>query len=106
MNVEKSAEIMNVAPRQVERARVVHRAGRCDVRDALDRGRISASAAEGIARLPDEAQPEVVAVALANGARAIMSSRHEPDDSLTFSPHHQSRLPTMRSSAAIFVFYS
>jgi hypothetical protein len=77
---------MNVAPRQVERARVVHQRGDRDVRDALDRGRISASAAEGIARLPDEAQPEAVAVALPNGARAIMSSRHEPDDSLDFFP--------------------
>ena len=98
---------MNVAPRQVERARVVHQRGGRDVRDALDRGRISASAAEGIARLPDEAQPEAVAVALPNGARAIMSSRHEPDKVCsTFSPHHQSRLPTMRSSAAIFASYS
>ena len=86
LNVEKSAKIMNVAPRQVRRAQVVHRQGVPEVREALDRGEIPVSVAEEIARLPAEAQPEAVARVLPNGARAIMGSRREPTASLDYFP--------------------
>jgi hypothetical protein len=86
LSIEKSAEIMNVAPRQVERARVVHQQGGPEVRQALDRGEIAVSAAVEIARLPAEIQPDAVAKALPNGARAIMGSRFQPAADLDFSP--------------------
>lgn len=86
LSVEKSAEVLNVAPRQVERARVVHQHGGPEVRQALDRGEISVSIAEEIARLPAQEQPAAIAKALPNGARAIMGSRQEPGGSLDFFP--------------------
>lgn len=86
LSVEKSAEVLNVAPRQVERARVIHQHGGPEVRQALDRGEVAVSIAERIARLPAQEQPAAVARALPNGARAIMGSRQEPDDSLDFFP--------------------
>ncbi|MDR3485256.1 MAG: hypothetical protein P4M05_10130 [Bradyrhizobium sp.] len=87
LSVEKSAEVLNVAPRQVERARVVHQHGGPEVRQALDRGEIAVSVAEDIARLPVQEQPAAIAQAtLPNGARAIMASRREPSNSLDNSP--------------------
>lgn len=108
LTVEKSAELLNVAPRQVERARVVHQQGAPEVREALDRGEIALSVAEDIARLPVEDQPPAVAKALPNGARAIMGSRQEAADSLDYSPTppHVTRaliervLPVLNVSAA------
>ncbi|MBN8955120.1 MAG: hypothetical protein J0H17_00695, partial [Rhizobiales bacterium] len=84
--VEKAAEALNVAPRQAERARVVHQHGVDEVREALDRGDVAVSVAEKIARMPEEAQPAELARHLPNGARAIMGSRQEPDDSLDYFP--------------------
>ena len=84
--VEQAATTLNVAQRQVERARVVHQHGVSELREALDRGEIAVSAAESIARLPDENQPAALANVLPNGARAVMASRQEPADSLDFSP--------------------
>jgi hypothetical protein len=86
LSVEKSADVLNVAPRQVERARVVHEHGAPELREALDRGEIAVSLAEKIARLPQSEQPGEVARALPYGARSIMGSRFEPDDSLDFFP--------------------
>lgn len=108
LSIEKSAEIMNVAPRQAERARVVHQQGGPEVRQALDRGELAVSAAEEIARLPPEAQPEAIVKALPNGARNIMASRKHPKDDLDFSPTPPSAtraliqyvFPTMKISHA------
>jgi hypothetical protein len=108
LSIEKSAEIMNVAPRQAERARVVHQQGGPEVRQALDRGEIAVSAAEEIARLPPEAQSEAIAKALPNGARNIMASRKHPKVDLDFSPTPPSAtralikcvFPTMNMSRA------
>ena len=86
LSIEKSAEIMNVAPRQAERARVVHQHGVLELADALDRGEIAVFTAEKIARLPKEQQPKEIARALPSGTRAIMASRQEPDDSLDYFP--------------------
>lgn len=86
MTVEQAASTLNVALRQVERARVVHEQGVPEVREALDRGEIAVSVAEKIARLPEPEQPAAVQRALPNGARAIMASRVEPDDSLDYFP--------------------
>lgn len=86
LSVEKSAEVLNVAPRQVERARVVHQHGGPEVRRALDRGEIAVSVAEEIARLPAQEQAPAVVKALPNGARAVMASRQEPADSLDYAP--------------------
>lgn len=86
MPVEKAAAALNVAPRQAERARVVHEHGVEQVREALDRGDVAVSVAESIARLPEQEQPQALARALPHGARAIMSSRQEPDDSLDYFP--------------------
>lgn len=86
ITTEAAAESLNVAPRQVERARVVHERGVAEVREALDRGEIAVSRAEEIARLPEERQREEVERVLPRGARAIMGSRQEPDDSLDYFP--------------------
>ena len=80
ISAERAAEIMHVAPRQVERARVVHDAGIEPLREALHRGEIAVSAAERIARLPEDQQPAELVKALPNGARAVMASRQEPGD--------------------------
>lgn len=82
ISTEQAAAILNVAPRQVERARVVHEYGIDELGDALDRGEITVTAAEKIARLPADEQR----AALPNGARSIMSSRVEADDSLDYFP--------------------
>lgn len=86
ISAEKAAGMLNVAPRQVERARVVHEQGVAEVRAALDRGEVAVSVAEQIARLPEQQQPAELAKHLPNGARSIMSSRQEPDDSLDYFP--------------------
>jgi hypothetical protein len=87
LSVEKSAEVLNVAPRQVERARVVHQHGGPEVRQALDRGEIAVSVAEDIARLPVQEQAAAIGQAtLPNADRAIMASRREPADSLDNAP--------------------
>ena len=86
INIGKSAKLMNVAPRQVRRARAVHERGVSELADALDRGEIAVSAAEKIARLPQEQQPKETARALPNGTRAIIASRQEPKDSLDYFP--------------------
>jgi hypothetical protein len=85
-STEQAATKLNVAPRQVERARVVHDQGIPELRAALDRGQIAVAAAEHIARLPEQEQGVAVHRAIPNGARAIMSSRQEPDDSLDYFP--------------------
>lgn len=83
------AELLNVATRQVERARVVHEQGIEDLRSALDRGDVAVSVAEEIARKPaDDQRVEIIrrGIAPVNGARSVMASRQEPDDSLDFFP--------------------
>lgn len=82
ISTEQAAATLNVAARQVERARLVHEQGVSELRGALDRGEIAISAAERIARLPQAEQRQQ----LPNGARAIMGSRQEPDDSLDYFP--------------------
>jgi hypothetical protein len=86
LSTEQAAAALNVAPRQVERARVVHDQGIPEVGEALDRGALAVSVAEKIARLPEQEQPQALAKALPNGARAIMGSRQEPSDSLDYFP--------------------
>ncbi len=86
LNDDQAAEALNVATRQVRRARVVHEQGGEQVRAALDRGDIPVATAEKISRLPKEEQAAAVEAAKPNGARSIMSSRQEPDDSLDFFP--------------------
>lgn len=86
ISAERAAAQLNVAPRQVERARVVHEQGVPELREALDRGELAVSAAEKIARLPEAEQRVELPKALPSGARAIMGSRAEPDDSLDYFP--------------------
>lgn len=86
LSAEQAAATLNVAPRQVERSRVVHEQGVPELRDAFRRGDIAVSVAEKIARLPEDVQPDAVAKVLPNGARAIMGSRREPPDSLDYFP--------------------
>ena len=86
LSVADAARIVNVAPRQIERARVVHSAGVPEVREAIDRGDIALSVAEKIARMPEAEQPGALAKAMPSDHRAVMGSRREPDDSLDFFP--------------------
>lgn len=82
ISTDQAAAALKVAPRQIERARVVHEQGVAELRGMLDRGEIAVSAAERIARMDADAQRR----ALPNGARAIMGSRQEPEDSLDYFP--------------------
>lgn len=86
ISAKASAALLNVGERSVERAKTVLRDGTPELQQAVEQGEIAVSAAEKIARLPAEVQPEAVAKALPNGARALMGSRQEPDDSLDYFP--------------------
>jgi hypothetical protein len=86
ISAQAAAAMLNVAPRGVERARVVHSEGAPEVRAAFRRGELATSVAESIARLPEAEQPAALEKVLPNGARAIMGSRKEPDDSLDYFP--------------------
>lgn len=86
LSAEQAAATLNVAPRQVERSRVVHEAGVPELREAFRRGKVPTTVAENIARMPEAAQHDAVARFLPNGARSIMSSRVEADDSLDYFP--------------------
>lgn len=88
VSAEQAGEMLNVAPRQVERARVVHEQGVPELRDALDRGDVPVSIAETVARLPEEEQRREVERRglLPGGNRSIMASRKEPGDSLDYFP--------------------
>lgn len=81
-----AAALLNVGERSVRRARAVLRDGAPELQHAVEQGQIAVSAAEKIARLPEQEQPAAVAKALPGGARALMGSRHEPDDSLDYFP--------------------
>ncbi len=86
LTIDQAAAALNVAPRQAERARAAHEHGVPELREALDRGEVAVSVAEQIARLPEPEQKEKVARIVPGGARAIMGSRAEPDDSLDYFP--------------------
>lgn len=85
-----AAELLNVSSRSVRAAKVVQQHGAPELAQAVDQGKIAVSAAEQIARKSEgEQQQELAARGLAppiNGARAIMASRAEPDDSLDYFP--------------------
>lgn len=78
--------MMNVGRRSVQRATVVQEKGLPEVVEAVEKGEIAVSAAVEIAKLPETEQPAALEKALPKGARSIMSSRAEPDDSLDFFP--------------------
>lgn len=86
MTQADAAKLLNVSERSVRSAKAVQQQGVPELQHAVEQGEIAVSAAEKIARLPVDAQPEAVAKALPNGARALMGSRHEPDDSLDYFP--------------------
>lgn len=76
----------HVSERSIASAAVVRDHGVDELKSAVKQGELAISKAEQIARLPEEQQREEVQRALPNGARAIMSSRQEPDDSLDYFP--------------------
>lgn len=86
LTVERRAQIAQVGTASVERADVVKEHGIPELQDAVRRGDISVAPAAEIARMPEAEQPAAVQKHLPNGARAIMGSRHEPDDSLDYFP--------------------
>ncbi len=85
ISARAAAAMVNVSERSVERARTVINEGVEELQHAVEQGQLAVSAAEKIARLPDDAQREAVAK-LPFGSRAIMASRQEPDDSLDYFP--------------------
>lgn len=82
----EAADLMSVGRRSVQRAATVVEQGIPDLQQAVEQDRVAVSVAEKIARMPEAEQPAALEKALPNGARAIMSSRKEPDDSLDFFP--------------------
>jgi len=82
----QAARLLNVGKRSVERASKVHNDGISELQQAVERGEIAVSAADEIARLPADAQPEAITRALPNGARAIMGSRKHPKNDHDYSP--------------------
>lgn len=85
ISARAAAAMVNVSERSVERARAVLNDGVEELQHAVEQGHVAVSAAEKIARLPDDEQREAVK-ALPAGSRAIMASRQEPDDSLDYFP--------------------
>ena len=81
-----AADMLNVSVAGVKRAKVVQEKGIEALQDAVDQDQVAVSVAEKIARLPEAEQPAALEKVLPKGARAIMSSRQEPDDSLDFFP--------------------
>lgn len=86
LTVDRRAEIAQVGTASVERADVVKEHGIPELQDAVRKGDIAVAPAAEIARRPQEEQAEEVRRHLPNGARAIMGSRQEPDDSLDYFP--------------------
>ncbi|EJN14712.1 putative transcriptional regulator [Bradyrhizobium sp. YR681] len=82
----EAADLMSVGRRSVQRAATVVEQGIPELQTAVEQDKVAVSVAEKIARLPEAEQPAALEKALPNGARAIMSSRKEPDDSLDFFP--------------------
>jgi hypothetical protein len=82
----EAADALSVGRRSVQRAATVIEQGTPELQKAVEQDQIAVSVAEKIARLPEAEQPAAIEKALPNGARAIMSSRQEPDDSLDFFP--------------------
>lgn len=82
----EAADMMSVGRRSVQRAATVVEQGIPDLQAAVEQDKVAVSVAEKIARMPEAEQPAALEKALPNGARAIMSSRKEPDDSLDFFP--------------------
>lgn len=80
------AEEGNVSERYLTKAAVVRDHGVDDLKNAVRQGHLTISGAEPIARLPEVEQPAALEKVLPNGHRAIMGSRHEPDDSLDYFP--------------------
>jgi hypothetical protein len=86
ISARAAASMMNVGTASVDRARAVLKHGVADLQHAVSQGQLAVSAAEKIARLPDEQQSEALARAVPSDHRAIMASRQEPDDSLDYFP--------------------
>lgn len=86
ISIPEAAQAMHSSVSSTERASVMVKRGIPELQDAVEYGPISISAGEKIARLPEAEQPAALEKALPSGARAIMSSRQEPDDSLDFFP--------------------
>lgn len=89
LRVETRSELADkghVSERLIASAATVRDHGVDELKYALKKGGIAATAAESIARLPEESQRQEVARMLPNGARAIMGSRVEPSDSLDYFP--------------------
>lgn len=82
----EAADLMSVGRRSVQRAATVVEQGIPELQTAVEQDKVAVSVAEKIARMPEAEQPAALEKALPNGARAIMSSRKEPDDSLDFFP--------------------
>lgn len=111
---EEAAELLHVSERSVRHARTVQEQGAGELVARVERGEMAVSAAAEVARLPVTEQLEILRAAdpralarLArerreqqqgekkaaavtggpiNGARAVMASRREPDDSLDYFP--------------------
>lgn len=80
------AERGHVSERSIASAATVRDHGVPELKSAVRQGEIAVSAAERIARMPEEEQPAAVAAVLPSGNRSIMASRQEPDDSLDYFP--------------------
>lgn len=94
-----AATMLNVSERSVQTARQVREHGAPELVDKVERGEIKVSAAAEVAKLPLDEQLEVLRAAdpralrqaarergSINGARSVMASRTEPDDSLDYFP--------------------
>ena len=100
--IGRSAKLLTVSERTAARGREVAERAEPELQQAVERRELKLGAAAELAKLEPEQQRQVMAlndpVAIAGvakeirehgpiyGARALMSSRHEPDDSLDYFP--------------------
>lgn len=80
LNDAQAAELLNVSERTVERAKTVQRDAASELADAVERGKVTVSAAADIATQPKERQREIVAkgkTEILNAAKAIREEKAE-----------------------------
>lgn len=88
INRENAAELLSVDVAGVDRARAITAHGTEELNKAVEHGQLSVNAGAQIAMKPEEEQRRDLTERgiLPDGARSIMASRQEPDDSLDFFP--------------------
>jgi len=94
----KAADLMNVSGRTVQKARVVVERGIPELQRAVEGGRVSVSAAEEVARRPEEQQREIVM----RGDKAIVAAARELREKPKASKAQEAHYERKRENAVVW----